>query len=612
MANELPELSVKITSDTSGLERGVSASTSKLSKLRGKVAETEKAFLKYGAAAAGAAASMAGLKLVRVTREFDKLNAGLITATGSAKNAEQAFTAIQEFAATTPFSLQQATDGFTKLVNLGLTPSEKALRSYGNTASALGKDLNQMIEAVADAATGEFERLKEFGIKASKQGDQVSLTFQGVTKTIGNSAAEIEGYLMDLGENQFAGAMQERVNSLDGALSNLEDSWNQLFLAVSQEGVGDEITGAVRTATAAIEELQNMIKSGQLQAQIKAIGSSFSGITDDVLNMVQIAEDAMEELSNAGTFGADGITGAFSNMPENIRAFIQIITTEMFALLDKLGAWGEEAADAVKFWDGDTFDIETRLKAIDDARLTSIGVINQEKDASIASVNAQLEGADKLRAKHDAIEAAKKAALEKSGKDRLEDFKVQVEEQDEYGPQITEKQLKEIEKRLKAEEDAAAKMKRIRDAQKNQAISNVAGTFGAIASIMEGGSKKQFERSKKFAMADAAISMYQGIAAGLKLGWPLAIPAVAYAAATGVAQIQNIRSQSFSGGASGGSGASSSTSAAPSAPAAAPQRETQNITTSGISSNNLLSADGLFEAINNGLADGNNINLVVT
>ena len=69
-------------------------------------------------------------------------------------------------AQTTPYSLQQAVDGFTKLVNLGLTPSEAALQSYGDTSAALGKDLSQMIEAVADAATGEFERLKEFGIKA--------------------------------------------------------------------------------------------------------------------------------------------------------------------------------------------------------------------------------------------------------------------------------------------------------------------------------------------------------------------------------------------------------------------------------------------------------------
>ena len=59
--------------------------------------------------------------------------------------------------------------GFTKLVALGLNPSQRAMESYGNTAAAMGKDLSQMIEAVADAATGEFERLKEFGIKSKRR-----------------------------------------------------------------------------------------------------------------------------------------------------------------------------------------------------------------------------------------------------------------------------------------------------------------------------------------------------------------------------------------------------------------------------------------------------------
>ena len=39
------------------------------------------------------------------------------------------------------------------------------IKSYGDTSAALGKDLSQMIEAVADAATGEFERLKSLASK---------------------------------------------------------------------------------------------------------------------------------------------------------------------------------------------------------------------------------------------------------------------------------------------------------------------------------------------------------------------------------------------------------------------------------------------------------------
>jgi len=108
----------------------------------------------------------ASMKTISVAREFDKINASLITMTGSQEAADKAFARIQTFATTTPYDLAQVATAFTKLTALGLNPSQEALESYGNTAAAMGKDLNQMIEAVADAATGEFERLKEFGIKA--------------------------------------------------------------------------------------------------------------------------------------------------------------------------------------------------------------------------------------------------------------------------------------------------------------------------------------------------------------------------------------------------------------------------------------------------------------
>ena len=87
----------------------------------------------------GLGAAVEGLKkLVEVNREFGILKAGLETATGSAENAQVAFEALQNFAQTTPYDLAQATKAFTQLVNLGLTPSEQALKSYGDTSAALG------------------------------------------------------------------------------------------------------------------------------------------------------------------------------------------------------------------------------------------------------------------------------------------------------------------------------------------------------------------------------------------------------------------------------------------------------------------------------------------
>lgn len=202
-----------------------------------------------------------GADVVKAQRDFDKLNASLITATGSVGNATQAFAALQRFAASTPYSLAEVSEGFIKLRNLGLTPSERALTSYGNTASAMGKSLNQMIEAVADASTGEFERLKEFGIKAKQNGDQVALTFQGTTTTVANNAAAIEGYLMKLGETKFAGGMELQANTLNGAISNLADTWDQTLLTFAQSGFGDVAMRGVLALSGALTDLQAILKA---------------------------------------------------------------------------------------------------------------------------------------------------------------------------------------------------------------------------------------------------------------------------------------------------------------------------------------------------------------
>ena len=139
------------------------------------------AFKLMGAAMAAIGAGALVSKFAATVTESEKLKGALQTMTGSAENAGIAFQHLTQFAAETPFTLDQSVEGFIKLKALGLDPSERALRSYGNTSAAMGKDMMQMIEAVADASTGEFERLKEFGIKARSEGDNVALTFRGVT-----------------------------------------------------------------------------------------------------------------------------------------------------------------------------------------------------------------------------------------------------------------------------------------------------------------------------------------------------------------------------------------------------------------------------------------------
>lgn len=263
---------------------------------------------KAAGAAAAAVVSLETAKqvfsaLVDSQRNFDKLNSGLITMTGSAENAAKAFSVLQQFAKETPYGLNQAVEGFTKLVALGLNPSKEALISYGNTAAAMGKDLNQMIEAVADASTFEFERLKEFGIKSSQQADTVSFTFRGVTTTVKKNSEEIQKYLLNIGNTDFAGAMETRSKTLDGQLSSLADSFDGLVLAVAQSGFGDAVGEQAATAEDAITSLTDAIASNEIAATLQdwvtLFNESFKFISDALNDLAFDTEDKSADMSDS-------------------------------------------------------------------------------------------------------------------------------------------------------------------------------------------------------------------------------------------------------------------------------------------------------------------------
>lgn len=289
--------------------------------------------------------------LVATQRNFDKLNSSLITVTGSADNAAKAFNVLQQFAKETPYGLDQAVEGFTKLVALGLNPSKEALISYGNTASAMGKDLNQMIEAVADAATGEFERLKEFGIKASQQGDKVSFTFQGVTTTVKKNSEEIQKYLLNIGNTNFAGAMEVRSKTLDGAISSLEDTLKGLFLSVAKSGFGDFLADQARTAEDAVQDLTDVIASGSLVDGITdwvdLTNDSFKFISDGLNSLAFDFRDSGDDMKNTGEDVTTSIADGFRSWLPTVQEEFKNIYAEFAAMGMQAQAVGAAIKDAV-------------------------------------------------------------------------------------------------------------------------------------------------------------------------------------------------------------------------------------------------------------------------
>jgi hypothetical protein len=264
MANDVADLLLKIDATTEGLRRELKKAEDSVNKGSAQIDKSTKQIDKsfqsmgdnvkkvVGGIVAAVGAIQIGKKFADIIVETEKLKGSLTTITGSADLAGKAFDKLTEFASQTPFTLDQSVNAFIKLKALGLDPSERAMLSYGNTASAMGKDMMQMIEAVADASTGEFERLKEFGIKAKSEGDNVSLTFQGVTTTIGKNSEEIQGYLLAIGETQFAGAMEDQMERLPGLLSNLQDNIDGLFRKMGDTGGIGLFGGAITAASGAI------------------------------------------------------------------------------------------------------------------------------------------------------------------------------------------------------------------------------------------------------------------------------------------------------------------------------------------------------------------------
>lgn len=223
------------------------------------LAKSSKVAGKAIAAGIGIGVGLIAKDLLDVNQEFESLRASLVTITGDVDKANTAFEGLQEFASKTPFSVEELTNTFIKLASLGLAPTERALNSYGNTAGALGKSLNQVAEAVADATVNEFERLKEFGIKAKQEGDNVAFTFAGVTTNVRKNAADIEEYLISLGEVEFAGGMDRQAATLSGAFSNLGDSWDALLDGLLSEANSARLASWVRGVGGALDSLTDLI-----------------------------------------------------------------------------------------------------------------------------------------------------------------------------------------------------------------------------------------------------------------------------------------------------------------------------------------------------------------
>ena len=258
-------------------------------KVINETAKTFNGVLKQAAGLAGAYLGLRGLtstfkSIVGVNAEFERLSGSLKTVTGSAKAAKEAFSLIEDFATSTPYQLDEIVDSFIRLKAMGLEPSMEALTSYGNTASAFGKNILEFVSAVTSATVGEFERLKTFGIKAKVEGETVKFIFQGVTTEVAKNATEIERYLRSIGNINFGGAMAEQMNTMGGTMSNIEDAMAKVARTIGESGLNDAIKGVLEQFNTLVSGSNSAAKSigGALATAVNVAGKAFFALANNI------------------------------------------------------------------------------------------------------------------------------------------------------------------------------------------------------------------------------------------------------------------------------------------------------------------------------------------
>lgn len=269
-----------------------------------------------------ATASAGAIGTMMLASRFEQFGVVLEQTEGSRAKAQNALRWIRGFAADTPFELEQVTEAFVRLRAYGIDPTDGTLRTLGDTASGMGKHIMDAIEMVADAQTGEFERLKEFGVRASAEGDRVTFRWQKngreMSTSSTKSASDIRRALMGIFNERFGGMMAKQSRTLAGMLSNIKDRIAGFGLDVADAGAFNVIKGK-------LEELLRWVdavaKDGRLERWAKQASDGISKLVGWLasINWVSVAQDiaaiagALWSFATAiASIGGGGLDGLFN------------------------------------------------------------------------------------------------------------------------------------------------------------------------------------------------------------------------------------------------------------------------------------------------------------
>lgn len=424
-----------------------------------------------------------GKSIFDITAKFEGYEKVLTTALGSEKEAKSSMEAIKVMAAKTAFSVDELTEGYVKMVNRGMRPSQAEMVKMTDLAASQGKTFDQLVEAALDAQTGEFERLKEFGIRGSKSGDEVTLSFKGMQKVVANTPEAIQGAIVSFGAmNGVAGQNAKMMETLGGKTSNLGDSFDSLqvtlgnglrpvFIAILDLlsasipvllVVGQTIGSVIVFAKSLVVGLVETVKNGGLA--IVSLAEAATQVTQGNLT------GAKKSLDDAVNYGNKTLTSMKSNIEQGVQEVTAIWknpnaeAAAEFAGKTQGKKFQTELTDAQKkAAEERQKEIEKEIKKKQDAEQKHLEEVKKANAKAIEEIS-NLEAEAHIASIKDELERDI-AKIEEKKRRRIEEINASVAD-DKYKKQLLEAaekaataaiekvQEEHREKRLKAEAEA--------------------------------------------------------------------------------------------------------------------------------------------------------------
>ncbi len=179
-----------------------------------------------------------------------------------------------KFAAKTPFEIPEIVESTVRLQAYGIE-ARNVLGDLGDMAAAMGKPLTQAMEALADAQTGELERLKEFGITKDMLIQEALELGKGEIVNAKGQITDLQAMndtLIAIIRERYHGAMEAQSTTLNGMISNIKD-WLGTAGRILGENIFEKVKAQLQDL---LVSLNNLSESDKLEKWGERIGNVFA------------------------------------------------------------------------------------------------------------------------------------------------------------------------------------------------------------------------------------------------------------------------------------------------------------------------------------------------